>query len=101
MQCASSITVKICSSQTATLTGNATNCGTYQWITLPSINNKTVCDSGEIQLTNPLEFAAGSASPWNLSMSEGTLIAAAILGVWALGFSIKALKHAINGGSPE
>ena len=101
MKCATTITIKACSSQTATLSGNATNCGTYQWLTLPSINNKTVCDAGEIQLTNSLEFDAGSASPFKLSMTEGTLIAAAILGVWALGFAIKSLKQTIQGGSPD
>lgn len=40
-------------------------------------------------------------APFNLSTTEGGLIAVAILGVWASAFAFKAAVRALSGGSPE
>lgn len=40
--------------------------------------------------------------PWNLSVSEGAQISAAILGVWAFAWCFRALRRALNSdGNPE
>lgn len=54
-----------------------------------------------MQLTTANEFALGTASPFTLTLSEGGLIAAAILLAWGFGWSYKQLQKAVNGGSPE
>lgn len=101
MFCAVPISVKVCTSVTTTMTANATSCGTYQMLNLVVVQANTTCTTNQMQLTTANEFGLGTASPFHLTVVEGSLIAAAILGVWALGFSFKNLRRAINGGSPE
>lgn len=42
-------------------------------------------------LLTPAEYGAISANPFNLSGEDGTLYAAAIVGVWVVGWAVKAL----------
>lgn len=42
-----------------------------------------------------------TASPWFLSLADGGLIAAAILGVWAIAFSLRMIRSALNSADPE
>jgi hypothetical protein len=41
------------------------------------------------------------ASPWNLTLSQGAAIGAAVFLIWATAWGIKALTRAIDGGTPE
>jgi hypothetical protein len=101
MYCATPLNLKVCSSVTTATTANAATCGTYKFINVVVLTTNTTCNTGEMQLTTANEFALVTASPWTLSMSEGGIVAASILLVWALGWSFKQLRTAINGGSPE
>lgn len=48
------------------------------------------------------EETAAPNFPWNLSVSEGAQISAAILGVWALAWCLRALRRALSSdGNPE
>lgn len=101
MYCAVPLAVKSCTSVTTTMTANASSCGTYQMLNLIVLQSNTTCTIGQIQLTTANEFALGTASPFTLTLSEGGLIAAAILLAWGFGWSYKQLQKAVNGGSPE
>jgi hypothetical protein len=101
MYCATPVNLKVCSSVTSAVTANVSSCGTYKFIDVVVLTTNTTCTTGQMQLTTANEFALGTATPWNLSMSEGGIIAASILAVWALGWSFRQLRTAINGGSPE
>jgi hypothetical protein len=54
-----------------------------------------------MQLTTAQEFGLGTASPFTLSRSEGVLIAAAILGAWAVGYAFKLVRKSLGDNSPE
>jgi hypothetical protein len=101
MFCAQPISVKVCTSVSTTMTAAASSCGTYQMLNLVVVQQNTTCTATQIQLTTANEFGLGTASPFTLTIAEGSLIAAAILGSWALGWSMKQLKNALNAGSPE
>lgn len=100
MYCAIPQTVKICGNTTTVLSGSSA-CNTYVLVTQVVIQTNTTCTTGQMQLTTASEFALGTASPFTLTRSEGALIAAAILGAWALGWSFKALKKVLGDHSPE
>jgi len=54
-----------------------------------------------VYLTYSEVQALGGAIPWNLSLTEASLISGAVLLVWAAAFSIKVLIKALNSGDPE
>ncbi len=102
MYCAAKTLSKVCTSVTTTGTSSAAaSCGGYKLVDLMVIQPDTVCTIDQIQLTTANEFNLATASPWNLGMNEGGLIAAAILSAWALGWSFKALRKTIGDNSPE
>ena len=66
------------------------------------VNGSPPCASGSLVVFSEMEFASKVASPWSLSLSEGGLIAASILGVWATAFVFRMLVRAVlSDGSPE
>lgn len=101
MYCATPLNLKVCSSVTTALTASATSCGTYKFINVVALTSNTTCPTGEMQLTTANEFDLATASPWNLSIAEGALIAGSILAVWALGYAFKSLKRVLGDNSPE
>jgi hypothetical protein len=44
----------------------------------------------------PVEYAAIQASPFNLSAEDGLTLSVAILGVWAVAYSFRAIGRALN-----
>lgn len=44
----------------------------------------------------PAEFVGLSASPLNLTPSDGAELAASILGVWAIAWALRSLARALN-----
>ena len=59
------------------------------------------CTGSALPAWSVVGVSAPPESPFVLSVSDGALIASAILLVWATAWSFKALSAAINGGSPE
>jgi hypothetical protein len=96
LYCSSKITFQVCTSTAPN--GSCRASQNYDFVVL---EQNTVCTASQIQLTTASEFSLATASPWTLSQSEGAAIAGAILLVWAIGFSFKALISALGGGSPE
>lgn len=47
-------------------------------------------------LLTPTEYAGWQSSPLNLSPSDGLLLSAAIVGVWAAAFGWRALVRVLN-----
>lgn len=45
---------------------------------------------------SPTEYSAWVVSPLNLSAEDGVLLSTAILGVWAVAWSFRALARALN-----
>jgi hypothetical protein len=101
MLCAAPQTIKVCSSTTSATSANPNSCGTYKFIELVVVIPATTCTGSEVQLLTADEATQSSGSPFTLSMESGALITAAILLVWATGYSFRALGEAISGGSPE
>lgn len=56
------------------------------------------CGTGSLVVVTQDEFATLAASPWNLSLSEGGLVAVAIVGVWGVGFCVRALVRVLSSG---
>ncbi|WP_239024407.1 phage coat protein [Ramlibacter humi] len=46
-------------------------------------------------------LASSSASPFRLTLAEGSAVSVAILGVWATAWAFKALSRALKAGDPE
>lgn len=101
MYCAIAKTYKVCISQTATLTSAASSCGGYEYITAFVATPNNPCLSTELAIMTQGELGQSTASPFHLTVAEGAIIAASILGVWAIGYSIKSIKRAIGDHSPE
>lgn len=101
MFCAVKTPVKVCTSLTAATTASATTCGTYQILDFTVILNKTTCLATEIQLTTVNEFESAVASPFHLTISQGALIASAILTSWAVGYAFKLVRKALGDHAPD
>jgi hypothetical protein len=56
----------------------------------------SICPTSQLILVNQLEFDNLTASPFRLSLAEAGLIATAILGLWAIAWSIKMIGRVIN-----
>jgi len=69
-------------------------------LTVDATPVSTCPDTSLVVLTHA-ELRATYASPWNLSLSEGGQIAAAILVVWAAAYAIRAVISVLNSGEPE
>ena len=59
------------------------------------------CADGSIVIYTNLDFRTLTASPLNLSLSDGGLVGAAIVGVWAIGYCIRALIRVLSSGDVE
>lgn len=59
------------------------------------------CPNGSLVAFSELEFTTATASPWNLSLSDGGLIGAAIVGVWAIGYCIRSLVRVLSSGDSQ
>lgn len=51
--------------------------------------------TGLVVLT-PAEYGAMSQNPFNLSPEDGTLVAAAVVGVWCIGWAMRALARVLS-----
>lgn len=49
-------------------------------------------------LLNPVEYSSWVGSPLNLSAADGLTLSGAILGVWAIAWSFRALLKAVHSG---
>lgn len=56
------------------------------------------CAAGSLVAITQSEYVISAASPWNLSLSEGGLVAAAVLGVWVSAYCIRSLVRVLNSG---
>jgi hypothetical protein len=102
MYCATKTIVKVCTSLTTTgLSSAAASCGSYQLIEFPVISTATACAANDIQLLTAREQGELTASPWVLTNANAGLIVAAVLLIWAVGYSFRSIAKAINSGSPE
>jgi hypothetical protein len=101
MFCAAKTPIKVCTSLTTATSGVAATCGTYQILDFTVINNKVDCLSTEIQLSTRNEFESAVASPFHLTISQGSLIASAILATWAVGYVFKLINKTLGDHSPE
>lgn len=63
--------------------------------------DSVVMTYGEYVAVVPQDKSTGSASPFILTMQEGSAIAAAIALVWAVAWGYKQLIKSVNGGNPE
>lgn len=45
-----------------------------------------------------LKYQAANPSPWNLSISDGFLVASSVLGVWAIGYCWRSIINFFSGG---
>lgn len=77
---------------------------TRGWVVIQSFEfyplNPALSSSGSTFTTAEvaaLKYQAANPSPFNLSLEEGGLIAAAVLGVWGLGAAIRAIASTISG----
>lgn len=68
--------------------------------TLVYSGNPPCSESSLVALTLS-EFQVETASPWRLTLAEGSLIAAAIVFTWGLGFSLRALRSALNSADAD
>lgn len=59
------------------------------------------CGPSQYVLVTFDELSAYTASPFRLSATEGGLIAVAVIGVWAVAFTFRAIAKVLNGGDPE
>lgn len=46
----------------------------------------------------PAEYGALSSNPFNLSMVDGALVSAAVVGVWGIGWAFRALTRTLDNG---
>lgn len=101
MFCAQPITIKTCNSTDSTTTAATATCGTYTKRDLIVLQANTTCTATQIQLTTANEFGLGTASPFNLTLVEGSKLSAAILLLWCTALGIRYLKKMILGNEPE
>ena len=47
-------------------------------------------------ILTPVEFSLMSSIPWNLSLEDGAVISAAIVGIWAAAFAWRAAIRALG-----
>jgi hypothetical protein len=96
MYCATPLNLKVCSSTTTAVTAATASCGTYKFIDVVVLTTNTTCTLGQLQLTTASEFELATASPWTLSIGAGSLLAAAIIGVWAIGYAFKLIGRVLD-----
>jgi hypothetical protein len=103
MHCAAPLNLKVCSSTTTTTTGAAATCGTYMFINTLAIQstNQLQCLPNQVALYSNTEFEQSTASPFRLTLAEGSIVGASILALWATAWGIKALVRSISSGDPE
>lgn len=54
------------------------------------------CPNGSLVVFTEIEFTTLVASPFNLTLNDGGLIAAAIVGVWAIGLCVRSLVRVLS-----
>lgn len=52
-------------------------------------------------VVTPAEYEVMSSSPFNLSLTDGALIATAILGVWGIGYCWRSIRDFAGGFNSE
>lgn len=59
------------------------------------------CEASSLVALTLSELQVETASPWRLTLAEGSLIAAAIVFTWGLGFTLRALRSALNSADSD
>lgn len=96
MLCAESKLLVTCGNTTGT------NCTSKVQSTALVLKSSTICAPSDlVVLTNTEVQQIQQYSPFALSLSEGSIIGAAIIAVWATAWGIKALVQTLGSGEPE
>jgi hypothetical protein len=100
MQCATVQTIVTCGN-----TGG-NNCTGKQQVNVLAMTTSNSCSDQQLSVltgseVRALQTQSSQNSPFALSLSEGSIIGASIILVWATAWGIKAMVRTIGSGEPE